>query len=57
MPVPTTPEDIAAAMDPWEVANGPGDLYDELVAHLGKPRADDLWTAACHAYDAMHIPA
>jgi hypothetical protein len=49
-PVPSAPEAIAAAMDPWEAANGPTDLYDELVAHHGKPRADELWTAACNAY-------
>jgi len=50
-PVPTSPEAVAAAMDPWEAANGTTDLYDELVTHLGKPHADRLWDAACNAYD------
>lgn len=44
-------------MDPSEAANGPTDLYDELVAHLGKPRADELWTQACTVYDALHAGA
>lgn len=57
MQVPTTPEDVAAAMDPWEASNGRNDLYDELVAHLGKTAADDLWSRACAAYDALRAAA
>ncbi|MFF4403778.1 hypothetical protein [Streptomyces sp. NPDC001404] len=52
--VPTSPEDIAAAMDPWEAANGATDLYDELVTHLGQDKAWELWRQACIVYDATH---
>ena len=54
MPVPATPENIAAAMDPWEAVNGPTDLYDELVTHLGATQAGDLWDRACTVYDTTH---
>ncbi|WP_367134522.1 MULTISPECIES: hypothetical protein [Streptomyces] len=54
MNVPNTAEAIAAAMDPWEAANGPTDLYDELVTHLGRDTAWKLWREACFIYDATH---
>ena len=53
MQVPDTAETIAAAMDPWEEENGTTDLYDELVAHCGQARADELWTRACVVYDLI----
>lgn len=53
-PVPTTAEDIAAAMDPWEAANGPCDLFDELTAYFGQERAAILWSDACRIYDNNH---
>lgn len=54
MQVPTTPADIADAMDPWEAVNGPTDLYEQLVAHLGEPLAGALWAEACFLYDDTH---
>ncbi|GAA2108050.1 hypothetical protein [Streptomyces synnematoformans] len=52
--VPTTPETLAAAMDPWEAANGPDDLWHELVAAVGDTEANRLWAIACGLYDEKH---
>jgi hypothetical protein len=41
-------------MDPWEAVNGPTDLFDELVTHLGPTQASELWDRACAVYDATH---
>lgn len=57
MQVPTTPAAIADAMDPWEAVNGPTDLYDQLVTHLGETVAAALWVEACYLYDDAHTPA